>query len=77
MDLDIKISAWSNMLLYSFDAIFTRELYIAFGEAMFNNDIFLAKKEHPMLLRYLQIFKSQFEEESITGFKHIQNARCI
>lgn len=73
LDLDILISAWSNLLLYSFDAVFTRELYIVFDEAMFNNDLFLAKAGHPVFHRYLQLFKSQFSNDRV----HIQQSKCM
>lgn len=75
LDLDVYISAWTNKWLHNFDSIWIRELDIKFGIAIFNNDLYLTKANHPVFQKQLELFKKSFSGS--VDEAPIQQSRCM
>jgi len=75
LDPDILISKWSNQWFYSFDAIWIKDGETYLNTNIFNNDIMISRPKHPVIAKYIEIVKSQFEVPPSS--QPIQQTRCL
>eukprot|EP00347_Sterkiella_histriomuscorum_P023346 403334996 len=78
IDTDISIEQWDNEILYASDFIVAQEGFGPHDICLFNNDLLIARKNHPAIIETLNIYKQQFLEDAKTlNTSLLQNHRCF